>query len=136
MNNKQLAEMIKHLRKMKMEQKLVGSGGSYVGAGADIQDPASPNRKPGSATKEIHHGVVKEDELNEFQSGSMVGSNVHKATLGKTETRASAIKSRSKPLSSRQNSRYRLEEKKQSSNTKSTIINTTPEQDSAMIGTQ
>jgi hypothetical protein len=32
--------------------------------------------------------------------------------------------------------RYRLEEKGQFSNTKSTMINTTPEQDSAMIGTQ
>jgi hypothetical protein len=136
MNNKQLAEMIKHLRKIKMEQKLVGSGGSYVGAGADIQDPASPNRRPGSATKEIHHGVVEEDELNEFQTRSMVGSHVYKATLGKTETRTSAIKTRSRPLGTRQKTRYSLEEKQANSNTKSIIINTTPEQDSAMVGTQ
>jgi hypothetical protein len=128
--------MIKKFRKIKMEQKLIGSGGSYVGAGADIQDPASPNRRPGSATKEIHHGVVKEDELNEFQAGSMVGSHVYKATLGKTETRTATIKNRSRPLGTKQKTRYRLEEKQANSNTKSTVINTTPEQDSAMIGTQ
>lgn len=117
---------------MKIEQKLVGSGGSYVGSGADIQDPAGPNRKPGSATKEIHHGVVKEDELNEFKRGSIrTHTRIAKKLTGPRQKMQSALGlQRNKP------DRYRLEEKKQSSNTKSTIINTTPEQDSAMIGTQ
>lgn len=135
MNNKQLAEMIKHLRKMKMEQKLVGSGGSYMGAGADIQDPASPNRKPGTATKEIHHGVVKEDELNEFQTRANP-THSYVASKGNLRLRMGHRGAVSRPLGARQNSRYSLGEDKKSSNTKSTIINTTPEQDSAMIGTQ
>jgi|694.fasta_scaffold02922_37 hypothetical protein len=132
MNNKQLAEMIKSLRKMKMEQKLVGSGGPYGGAGADIQDPASPNRKPGSATKEIHHGVVKEDELNEFKRGAIrTHPRIAKKLTGPRQKMQSDLGlQRNKP------DRYRLGEDKKSSNTKSTIINTTPEQDSAMIGTQ
>lgn len=132
MNNKQLAEMIKHLRKIKMEQKLVGSGGSYVGAGADIQDPASPNRKPGSATKEIHHGVVGEEELNEFKRGAIrTHTRVAKKLTGPRHKLQSAL-----GLQRNRPDRYRLEEKQANSNTKSTIINTTPEQDSAMVGTQ
>ena len=132
MNNKQLAEMIKHLRKIKMEQKLIGSGGSYVGAGADIQDPASPNRRPGSATKEIHHGVVKEEELKEFKRGAI---RSHLRNAIKLAGPRMAAQSRS-GLQRNRPDRYRLGENKQSSNTKSTIINTTPEQDSAMVGTQ
>lgn len=133
MNNKQLAEMIKHLRKLKMEQ--IGSGGPYKGAGADVQDPASPNRRPGSATKEIHHGVVKEEELNELQSRanpthSLVGIKI----ISKRKKRYRDPASR--PLGARQRTRYTMEENKQTSNTKSTIINTTPEQDSAMVGNQ
>jgi hypothetical protein len=134
MNNKQLAEMIKNLRKIKMEQKLIGSGGSYQGAGADIQDPASPNRKPGTATKEIHHGVVKEDELNEFQSRAKA---THSYVALKVPSRRMSHRGPvSRPLGARQQSRYRLSEKKETSNTKTNMINTTPEQDSAMIGTQ
>jgi hypothetical protein len=132
MNNKQLAEMIKKIRKIKMEQKLVGSGGSYMGAGADIQDPASPNRRPGSATKEIHHGI-KEEQLDEFQTRA---NPTHSYVGLKVPSKRMAHRNPvSRPLGARQKTRYRLEEK-QSSNTKSTVINTTPEQDSAMIGTQ
>ena len=132
MNNKQLAEMIKRLRDEKMKQ--IGSGGPYKGAGADIQDPASPNRAPGSATKEIHHGIVKEDDLNEFQ---IRARNTHSYVGAKIESKRKSYRNKvSRPLGKNQYNRYRLEEKKQSSNTKSTIINTTPEQDSAMVGTQ
>lgn len=134
MNNKQLAEMIKHLRKTRMEQKLVGSGGSYKGSGADLQDPASPNRKPGSETKEIHHGVVKEDELNEFQTRA---KPTHSYVGLKVQSRRQPFRNAvSRPLGANQKGRYRLSEKKETSNTKSTMINTTPEQDSSMIGTQ
>jgi hypothetical protein len=131
MNNKQLAEMIKKFRKIKMEQKLVGSGGSYVGAGADIQDPASPNRRPGSATREIHHGI-KEEQLDEFKRGAIrTHARVAKKLTGpRHKMQARLGLQRNKP------DRYRLEEKQANSNTKSTIINTTPEQDSAMVGTQ
>lgn len=136
MNNKQLAEMIKHLRKTRMEQKLVGSGGSYKGSGADLQDPASPNRKPGSKTKEIHHGVVKEDELEEHQVRAMY--KTHTYVGSKLNSRREGYrKGVSQPKGARAASRYRLSEKNETtSNTKSTIINTTPEQDSAMVGTQ
>lgn len=131
MNNKQLAEMIKTLRKIKMEQKLVGSGGSYKGAGADIQDPASPNRRPGSATKEIHHGV-KEETLNEFKRGAV---RTHTRTAKKLPAPRQKLQS-ALGLQRNRPDRYRMEEKQQTSNTKSTMINTTPEQDSAMVGTQ
>ena len=130
MNNKQLAEMIKKIREEKLKQ--IGSGGPYQGSGADIQDPASPNRRPGSETKEIHHGVVKEEELNEFKRGA-IGTHfrVAKKLSGpRLKAQSELGLQRNKP------DRYRLEEKKQSSNTKSTIINTTPEQDSAMVGNQ
>lgn len=132
MNNKQLAEMIKRLREEKLKQ--IGSGGSFKGAGADIQDPASPNRAPGTATKEIHHGMVKEDDLNEFQIRS---KPTHSYVGAKIESKRNAHRSKvSRPLGKNQYGRYRLGENKQVSNTKSTIINTTPEQDSAMVGTQ
>ncbi len=115
-----------------MEQKLVGSGGSYVGAGADIQDPASPNRRPGSATKEIHHGVVEEEELNEFKRGAIRSHLRNAIKLAGPRMLASTRLG----LQRNRPDRYKLGENKQSSNTKSTIINTTPEQDSAMVGTQ
>lgn len=126
--------MIKTLRKLKMEQ--IGSGGSYKGSGADIQDPASPNRKPGSATKEVHHGIVKEDELEEHQARAMYKTHTYVGTKLATG-RERYRKAVSQPKGARAASRYKLSEKKEtSSNTKSTLINTTPEQDSAMIGTQ
>lgn len=132
MDNKKLAKMIKSLREAKMKQ--IGSGGSYVGSGADVQDPASPNRKPGTSTKEIHHGVVKEDELNEFQTRAKpTHSYVGLKVPSRREPFRSAV---SRPLGKNQKARYRLSEKKEVSNTKSTVINTTPEQDSSMIGTQ
>jgi len=130
MNSKKLAEMIKSLRKSKMEQIE-----PYKGSGADIQDPASPNRPPGSKSKEIHHGIVKEDDLNEFQTRAPA---THNYVGSKVETgREPFRKAVSRPLGSNQSNRYRLGEKKELSiNSKKTLINTTPEQDSAMIGTQ
>ncbi len=118
---------------MKLEQ--IGSGGPYKGSGADIQDPASPNRKPGTATKEIHHGVVEEEELNEFQTRSQP-THSYVALKGNLLKRKGHRDPVSRPLGSRQKTRYSLEEKKNSSNSNSTLINTTPEQDSAIIGTQ
>lgn len=130
MNNKKLAAMIKSLREAKMKQ--IGSGGSYEGSGADVQDPASPNRAPGKSTKEIHHGV-KEETLHEFKRGAVATNyRVAKKLTGPRMASQSKLgHQRNKP------DRYRFtEEKKEKSNTKSTMINTTPEQDSAMIGTQ
>ena len=132
MNNKKLAKLVKSLREAK--QKQIGSGGLYKGSGADVQDPASPNRAPGTSTKEIHHGVVKEDELNEFQTRA---KSTHSYVGLKVQSKRQPFRnSVSRPLGKNQNSRYKLSEKKETSNTKSTMINTTPEQDSAMIGTQ
>jgi hypothetical protein len=56
MNKKELAEMIKHLRKMKMEQ--TGGMGKFKGGAVDLQDLSSPNRPVGASSKEQHH--VKE----------------------------------------------------------------------------
>jgi hypothetical protein len=133
MDNKKLAKLVKSLREAKLKQ--IGSGGSYKGSGADVKDPAGPNRKPGTSTREIHHGVVKEDELNEFQTRAK-STHSYVALKGNLEDRTTYRDTVSKPLGARQASRYKLSEKKETSNTKSTMINTTPEQDSAMIGTQ
>lgn len=53
MNKKQLAEMIKDLRKLKQEQ--LGGMGKFKGGAVDIQDLSSPNRKVGTSSKEQHH---------------------------------------------------------------------------------
>jgi hypothetical protein len=58
---------------------------------------------------------------------------IHVSTKGKTEKRQAVIKAGGQQ-NVKDGLRYRTEEN--SSNTKSTIINTTPEQDSAMVGTQ
>lgn len=129
MNNKQLAEMIKRLREEKMKQ--IGSGGPYKGAGADIQDPASPNRAPGTATKEIHHGVVKETMRDPPPAYKRLTPDQHQGAI-----RGGIIRGRRNLAGRTVQSKYTFEEKKQVSNTKSTIINTTPEQDSAMVGNQ
>jgi hypothetical protein len=129
MDNKKLAKLVKSLREAK--QKQIGSGGSYKGSGADVQDPASPNRAPGTSTKEIHHGV-KEETLHEFKRGSI---RTHARVANKLPSARHKLQS-SLGLQRNKPDRYRLEEKGQFSNTKSTMINTTPEQDSAMIGTQ
>lgn len=62
MNNKQLAEMIKHLRKMKMEQ-MVGMGKEFKGGAADLQDLSGPNRPIGASTKEQHHKPKALEEI-------------------------------------------------------------------------
>lgn len=53
MNKKELAEMIKHLRKVKLEQ--LGGMGKYKGGAVDLQDLSSPNRPVGRSSKEQHH---------------------------------------------------------------------------------
>lgn len=53
MDKKQLAEMIKYLRKMKMEQ--MGGMGKFKGGAVDLQDLSSPNRPVGRSSKEQHH---------------------------------------------------------------------------------
>lgn len=45
--------MIKHLRKMKMEQ--MGGMGKFKGGAVDLQDLSSPNRPVGRSSKEQHH---------------------------------------------------------------------------------
>lgn len=129
MNNKKLAEMIKRLREEKLKQ--IGSGGSYVGSGADIQDPASPNRSPGKATKEIHHGIVKETMRDPPPAYKRLTPDQHQGAI-----RGGIIRSRRNLAGRTVRSKYTFEEKEKSSNTKSTFINTTPENDSAMAGTQ
>lgn len=93
MNNKQLAEMIKSLRKQKLDEYQVRSGPTHTLVGT--KTPA------GRASHADRASMPKsgKDVKNRYKLSTVV-------------------------------------EKKENSNTKSTIINTTPEQDSAMIGTQ
>ena len=121
--------MIKKIREEKLKQ--IGSGGSFKGAGADLQDPASPNRSPGSATKEIHHGIVKETMRDPPPAYKRLTPDQHQGAI-----RGSIMRSRRNLAGRTVKSKYTFEENNQSSNTKSTIINTKPEQDSAMAGTQ
>lgn len=106
--------MIKRLRKERKENEL---------ATTDIN--TTSNMKGASRD-------VVEDTLNEFKRGAIsTHFRVAKKLAGPRIASQSKLGlQRNKP------DRYRLEEKKQSSNTNSTFINTKPEQDSAMVGTQ
>jgi hypothetical protein len=55
MNNKQLAEMIKTLRKEKMLEQIPGGMGKFKGGAGDVQDYSGPNRVINKASKEQHH---------------------------------------------------------------------------------
>lgn len=78
MNSKQLAEMIKNLRKLKQEQ--LGGMGKFKGGAVDLQDMSSPNRKVGSSSKEQHHVSEAKVPINK-------GGTQGKSTLGNFETR-------------------------------------------------
>ena len=115
MNNKQLAEMIKRLRKERKESEL------------ETTDINTTSNMKGASRD------VAEDTLNEFKRGAIATHyRVAKKLAGPRMASQSKLgHQRNRP------DRYRFtEEKKEKSNTKSTIINTTPEQDSAMVGTQ
>lgn len=103
--------MIKSIRKERMEMTDMNTTSNMKGASRD----------------------VAEDTLNEFKRGAIpTNFRIAKKLAGPRMASQSKLgHQRNKP------DRYRLTEKKeQSSNTKSTVINTTPEQDSAMVGTQ
>jgi hypothetical protein len=111
MNNKKLAEMIKKLRKERMEMNDMNTTSNMKGASRD----------------------VAEDTLSEFKRGAIP---THFRVAKKL---AGALIKASSELGNQRNrpDRYKLTEKKEEkANTKSSIINTTPEQDSAMVGTQ
>jgi hypothetical protein len=55
MNNKQLAEMIKTLRKEKMLEQMPGGSPKFKGGAGDVQDYSGPNRVINKASKEQHH---------------------------------------------------------------------------------
>jgi len=55
MNNKQLAEMIKTLRKEKMSEQIPGGMGKFKGGSGDVQDSSGPNRVINKSSKEQHH---------------------------------------------------------------------------------
>lgn len=82
---------------------------------------------------------VAEDTLNEYQmrarrTPTLVGT---KTTIGRRSFHKGASIQKGGPnVKNRYKLSKQLAEKKTTSNNKSTIINTTPEQDSAMIGTQ
>ena len=114
MNNKQLAEMIKHLRKEKLDAL------------------ATTDMNTTSNMKGAGHDIV------EYQ----VRSGGTSPQLTKTPSaRRYAIDSRNQPkagndITGRYNPGVKTEEKVEKKSKAKNIINTTPEQDSAMIGTQ
>ena len=119
MNNKQLAEMIKRLRKEKQEEL----------ATTDMNTTSSMK----GVAHDVAEKVLKEYQVRSGPTHTLVGT---KTPRGRQSHRDRA----SMPKSGRDvQNRYKLSnvvEKKEVSNTKSTIINTTPDQDSAMVGTQ
>lgn len=83
MKKKELAEMVKHLRKVKLEQ--LGGMGKYKGGAADVQDLSGPNRPINKSSKEQHHESVDiEEGLGPNRKRAL---NVYKRTLGKLEAR-------------------------------------------------
>lgn len=93
MNRKQLAEMIKHLRKQKMKEQ-IGGMGKFKGGSADIQDLSGPNRPINQAAREQHHEEKLEEVAGpERKTRASLGPNrsralnVYKRTLGKLENR-------------------------------------------------
>ena len=94
MKTKQLAEMIKALRKQKLDEYRSRSM---------VQPPA----RKGNLTPAGHMSHTKQTDITKA---------------------GPSVVNKYKPA--------RLVSEKEHSNTKSTLINTTPEQDSAMIGTQ
>lgn len=55
MNNKQLAEMVKAIRKEKMSEQMPGGSPKFKGGAGDVQDFSGPNRVINRASKEQHH---------------------------------------------------------------------------------
>lgn len=116
MKNKQLAEMIKRLRKEKQEELAttdINTTANMKGTAHDIVEYRSrsmsqPPARKGNLTPAGHMSHTKMTDITKAGAG---------------------VKNKYKPG-------RLVSEKKQDSNTKSTIINTTPEQDSAMVGTQ
>jgi len=111
MNNKKLADIIKNLRRERMEMTDMNTTSNMKGASRD----------------------VAEDTLNEFKRGAIpTHFRVARKLAGpRMKSQSKLGQQRNRP------DRYKLTEKKEEkANTKSTIINTTPEQDSAMVGTQ
>lgn len=83
MNRKDLAEMIKHLRKQKMKEQHGGMG-KFKGGAADVQDLSGPNRPINKSAREQHHEEKLEEGLGPNRKRKL---NIYKRTLGKLEKR-------------------------------------------------
>ena len=121
MNKKQLAEMIKRIRKEKQEELAV----------TDMN--TTSNMK--GASHDVAEEILKEFQARARRTHTLVGT---KTPRGRRDyhKQVSMPKGGSKIKDRYKLSSQLVEKKTSSSNSKSTIINTTPEQDSAMIGTQ
>lgn len=84
MNNKQLAEMVKAIRKEKMSEQMPGGSPKFKGGAGDIQDYSGPNRVINKASKEQHH--IKEI-IGPTHAGSlkMRTGNINKTPAGRAK---------------------------------------------------
>ena len=85
MNNKQLAEMIKHLRKKKLEE-VIGKPGKFDPEHADTHpsDPTSPNQYIHRKPKTVEEDVMQRPSLGPKRARR---KSVYKSTLGALEKR-------------------------------------------------
>jgi hypothetical protein len=117
MNNRDLADKIKRMRKEKLETMELNTFSNVKGPSHD----------------------VAEDTLNEYQARS---AKTHTLVGTKVPNKRKGFRyAGSQPKGQKMKNRYKIsaqlaEKKEPTSNSKTTIINTTPEQDSAMVGTQ
>lgn len=93
------------------------------------------NKQLAEMIKSLH-----KQKLDEYRSRSMSQPHPRKGNLTPaghiSHSKMTDITKAGSGLTNKYKPGRLVSEKKQDSNTKSTIINTTPEQDSAMIGTQ
>lgn len=128
MNNKQLAEMIKRLRKEKQEELAMtdmNTTSNMKGAGHDVAENVlkeysvramvKPNARKGRLTPGGHFSHTKQTDITKAGPGLK-----HKYTL-------------SSPVSE---DKEEVTKTETNSKKNKDVINTSPEQDSAMIGTQ
>ena len=84
LGNKQLAEMIKTLRKEKMLEQMPGGLPKFKGGAGDVQDYSGPNRVINKASKEQHH--IKEI-IGPTHAGSLQNrtGNIDKTPAGRAK---------------------------------------------------
>jgi hypothetical protein len=118
MNKKKLADMVKTIRKEKMEMMDMNTSSNVKGPSRDVAEE-----------------ILKEYQARSAKTHTLVGTKTPSGRRG-YHKKVSMPKGGSKTKDRYKLSSQLAEKKEASSNSKTTIINTTPEQDSSMVGTQ